>query len=712
DLYNEPGDLSNEDEDSKVDLRDALTSKQATFLKYSLNGNLKLNGGFKVPNIGLQSEINQRIIFSSYRKHATNETFKEAFLGDITSFRFILNKNDVLALDEGEAVSMVLNGSLTFGVDFNWADAVTSSLTEISKLLKTADTIKMNLGASVRAKASVNISDNFNLSIQKAGDEFVVNLSRAGKNVLNASAGFSAGAQIQNPELIDEVIAKAFDKGEAAVMADADKLLNSLKQYGENQLTKSKLLTEVKNNADTLEKAAGMLGLDAKADDIKSDALKHLQAYKDKRDAIKSGISAVLNSKLELAGALTYSRTRTTDTVFGARLYASALEKYFGDIRFLNVDPLLQAHEKKESGVTLTEYKKVTQLIVSRGFAIGLNIAGWRVKLDVQKTNTLDTETVLDNSLVRFRVSDYSNERSATAMEGKNFQHLGNIQFNAKMPDLADSQSQASCDQFDYAFVLNYEEKHEKIKGKNEGQIRLRNMVDIANNFGILGDSDVEQVYEELWQKLKKQQTDFKVFLNVPYGQFENILTDLSQLDTPALATALSEALPYVKYDGRRTMAERRVAYGSYFQAYFNTNAGNITKQSIKQNMWEVLNQQYPTLATFENTFEDAGVNYGDMETKSVAYQLWDNNVSTDWDIFKERTLVPLRDNMTWHYKKVLLPESFRKASVVFPAQRELSMRFLARLILNLTAGKQITVEKGCSFTSGDEVIAYGEGVE
>ncbi|MFA0963430.1 hypothetical protein AB9P05_16620 [Roseivirga sp. BDSF3-8] len=709
-LYNEVSDLNHESKDSKLDLKTALEGGSGNYIRYSLDGKLKLSGAFKVPNVGLQANISQAITFNSYRIHKPDQEFHEAFAEDIKSFRIILSKEDVLALEDGEAVSMILNGSLSFKAEFNWTDAVTSSLTDISEILKTSDIIKLNLGANLSATASINITDNFILSIQKLDNKFVANLSRVKNNVTGLKAGFAAEAQIENPELIDEVISQAFDKGEAEVIENSNKLLDSLQKFADEKITQSKLLTEIKNNADLLQQAMELFGLDAEVDKIKEDGQKYLEEYKTKRDAVKKDISDILKAKLELSAELTYSRTKSQDTVFSATLTAAAMKKHFESLRFLNVDPLIQAFESSQSGVTLTEYKKVTKLIISRGFSIGLSIAGWKVKFDDDRIKELETEEVLQGNKVLFRVTDYSNERAVSAMEGNNFQHMGNIQFNAKMPGFVSDSGQATCDQFDYNLTLNYEEKTKDLK-KNEGKLRLRNMVDIAYTFGILEEDDVETAYNDLWSKLEKQPVDFKVFLNIPYGTFESIVNDLIFLDTNALAAAASECLPYVKYDGRRTMVERRAAYTTYFKEYFNTHAGNITKDSIKRDIGRMLEQKYPSLAEFESTFEDQGVNYGDMETKALAYQLWDNNISTDFTRFKTGTLAPLARDMKLNYSKVLMVNDFRRKSIDWAVQRELTQRFIARLLINLAGKKAFTLEKGCSFTSGDNTYAYGEKV-
>lgn len=210
------------------------------WLKYRLAGQLKLGLDATAGAVGLGLDLSKSVAFTDYRVHAPDELAKDALLADLGRLRFALDREDVLRLGDGEAVSFSTRGTLAGEITLTWADAFGVALGGIAKALDVAGTplaLTLDLGATVSAR--VTAEDDFVIVFSRSADRFRVALRKAKSRGAAIQAKIAAGLHFDDPKKVNALIEQLVDRhvADLAKVKEArEQVLKALEEAAEAKI--------------------------------------------------------------------------------------------------------------------------------------------------------------------------------------------------------------------------------------------------------------------------------------------------------------------------------------------------------------------------------------------------------------------------------------------------------------------------------------------
>ncbi len=182
-------------------------TKDHAWLKYSLESGLSGQVSGSSGSLGFAADGQKSVKLNAYRRHSLDQLFGEAAEDDFKNFRIILNKEHVASLDQGDALSLQVKGQLNASVTLSWSDVFASQLSFLTRALKTAQPIFVDIKAGLSFNAGVSIKDAFTLSFTRAEDGRIrVALKKAKSRQENAALTAGVTAQLRDPEHFESAV--------------------------------------------------------------------------------------------------------------------------------------------------------------------------------------------------------------------------------------------------------------------------------------------------------------------------------------------------------------------------------------------------------------------------------------------------------------------------------------------------------------------------
>jgi hypothetical protein len=673
-LFNDADDDNNDAVAAELEIEKEINNGFA-FVSYEVFGKVKggLKGDLDYLTLGL-SKVNE-VSHKSYLKHKNTITLAQAIAKDVVKFKVAFDWDSIANLEDYETVSLWSKGALDFDAEISLSDTFTPLLSGISKLLNASGGIGVKMDMSASLKVSINIADFFQTIIQRRDvngkKSYNVAIRKESKNTKQATAALGVTAAITNPEVMVDAINKIIDKGEKGVAAEVEKLKGK---------TWNKL--SAKEQA-LIETASIAIGLDPKktGEDL-------LKKYTEKRDAIVTKIKALVESELKFSVSYTYEHIEEKQALLKGVFVESALKSSFKNVLRLKAKEIYSFAKDNPKEVKVSDYLDLTKISIVRTTKVGFSISEFELSQMVKKTLEFEDQVLVDANnpnevqSVNFSSSKFTAEKFGVFKERENSMILSGSYHGAAKPDIYMSN-------LDYEFTLHWAESYKNLKDAN-----LRKIVDFAATWGIIAEEAFDDQLSAISEMLKgRKKVRVAAFLKMKEGVFDSVVDAIIDLSDYSFQQALAASVPYADYEGRQSPSSRKDLYYSFFNFYLKEKRGDdIDYEKVKEiivNHLETNNKK--KLARFEES--------GDNKYTPLNKLLEHNFMAFRFDKFK--TAIALLNDNKKDFKSIIKSAGFLRNLNSVRLQPEFNMRFLGRLML------QLSIEKGI-----DEVVERSLTIE
>jgi hypothetical protein len=251
----------------------------------------------------------------------------------------------------------------------------------------------------------------------------------------------------------------------------------------------------------------------------------------------------------------------------------------------------------------------------------------------------------------------------------------------------------------DYGFSLHWAESF-----RNPKDFHLRKIIDFAVTWGIIEEKSFDEqlsIVSGLLRTTRKVKAS--AYLKMKEGLFDSLIDPIVNLSDYAFQQALAASVPYANYDGRQTPSTRKQFYFSFFNLYLREKSGtHIDYGKVTEIIVDHLNKNEKLkLAQFEST--------GDNKYVRLENLLEHNFMAFRFNNFK--TAIALLNDQHKDFKSVIQSSAFLRNLNWIRLQPEFNMRFLGRLLLELSIDKGIheVVERSLvlEYNEGDKEIKH-----
>lgn len=571
-LFNDEDDA---DPDTFIAPNGDITFDPATeaYLKYVNAITAKANGSGSIANIGFNMDLSAngsaRSLF--YKKHANTDNVNAAFIADVTNYRTIFDREDVKALQVGDALAFTVNGSFSGNLKISWSDVLSSSLNLLTGILPSPVTLDLSLTPSFSASFDFSIQDDFRYFIKKESDTHCLVTFKKGKvKTTGISAGASIGVGLTNTdevksqlnELYNKLIQLVFRHTSDEIDAAIEKVKDDVAGVttGQQEIVDELLAYFNLNNV-----ADKITALTSKIQEIKS--------------FIPDRIAAIANANINFSLSYQYKRIKEETELLSIQIQTEKLteepggaQSYHGDLLRLNpsrlVNDIRQNLKAWNDGdiVKVNSYLNESTLTISKTFGIGLKLFNINI-LGQDNSEFKDViRQTIDNAGLQVSMERALGYKWALGNPGGSWQGS----FTADMEGFS-KQPIPTLDEFDYSMLINITNKQSKIK-----EDWLRDDIDTAVVWGMIRQEDFESVVAKY---LKAAEIQNKQVLTEHKLLFKPDVMKLlvatiaangwSSANLIYLAQGLGGAMEYrPEFELRRTAVVREQTYFPLWQDY------------------------------------------------------------------------------------------------------------------------------------------------
>ncbi|MBL6448508.1 hypothetical protein JMN32_19515 [Fulvivirga sp. 29W222] len=665
----------------------SLYTNQA-LLGYSLEGRVKANASAE--NLGkfeLGINAEQSFKAKSFRIHDCDTTVKDAFTGDVTSFKFIFKKDDVTSLKVNEAMAFEAAGKLSLNAGIKVTDVYSGTASMVSGLLNLSGQVDLKLDASASVDFKIEIEDDFSVVIiRQAEDKFKVCINKIIKRTKELKAKAGIEAALGDNDKLKDLVNKFFEGVD-----------EELFKYINEKIDTTGLKEE---DLEKVLKAASLLKLTdiSSVDDFR-------EQYEQKKEKVKEKLLEVITNKVAVGISYEYSNIKTNESVFSGVFSKNAMNQFHGDIVKLKVGDLIDAYQKDPSSYNLTSYlqRKTTEITSS----FGLNVAFGNFKLtsSIQREFKEVTEKkFLTDGGFAFKVDAYNRKSTRSYKHGKN-SDVYILNMDASMPVFVAKEEDLTVEKFDFAFGLSFDMKENKTSDKE-----LRDIVDWAVTWDIVPQEKSAEVINKIKTEVLNKgasEVTYHCFLKVPQGEFEELIPYFKPSLQTLIPGALAASMLQVDYADipdfrvRNNIELRRKHYTAFWANYLNSyalNQADVMLSLVKKDLSEYFDtQNFPELSLYESGLG----NYEAYNTSRTTEILNFNDVG----IMVNRLTGFYDDlskaiNTRVHYEKKIFTKSIKGIDKT-KFLKDFNLRFMGRLILDMNQqlADPIEIEKGFNIT-------------
>jgi len=336
------------------------------FLKYTNAVSAKANGQVSLQDIGfnlnLSASGNAKTLF--YKKHNNAENINQAFIADIAAFKTILRFEDIQNLEEGNALGLMVNGTLTASLEFSWSNIFSQGLSVVTKFLPTPVTIDINLTPSFAAAFNISVTDDFAYIVKKeANDQCLVSVNKKKSSTTSASAGASIGVAFANPDEAQSQLSEIYDKLCVSIFGhSATEITDAIEKFkqGTADLTQNDIINLLLDYFKSDKSPAGIQTL--------LDKLTTLQQN------FFSTIDKIAHASVTASFGYQYQRISENTEILSVSIATHDLAGFHGQLLRFNPSGLLDGLRNNKLPFTLHSYLNQKVLTISRSFGFGIKL--------------------------------------------------------------------------------------------------------------------------------------------------------------------------------------------------------------------------------------------------------------------------------------------------------------------------------------------------
>lgn len=657
-LFNDADDDNDDALAAALELDEAIEKGNA-FLSYHLKG--KVKGGLKGETnyAALHVEKVREVIHCSYLKHSCDELLGDAVTNDVKHFKLAIDRDDVLSLENYEALSIATTGVLDVNASLSVADTFTPMLSGIGSILGTTDTLGVTFSMSASFDVGIQIADDFEVVIQRRDKgnqkQYAVTIRRDSTRSRTMTAALGVDVSVTNPGVLMKVIDAIIDGGEKNVLARIERLEE---KAWDSLSTREKAFVE---------KASNSIGLDYEK--IKDNLF---EKYKAKRDEVTEKIAGYVEAGLKFSVAHTYEKTVEKQSLLKCVLKETAMKRCFEDVIRFQATKVYNDLKKTPGDAAVLEYADLTRISIARSFKIGVSVGDFELSQQVKRTVEFEDQLMYDGGnkeevqLVNFNTTSFTAEKLGIFKQRENSlsitgSYQGERRDVVRMADL------------DFGFSLQWSETFKTLKA-----YQLKEVVDFAVTWGILDEASSEEKLEELSEVFGgRKRVKVSAFLSLKEGAFDALINPLATLGEYAFCRALAASLPYADYDGRSVPSDRADLYYSFFVRYLKERSGSTIdydKEVSDVISQHLIKNERKSLAEFERN--------GDNRYETLASVLEHNFMPFQFKRFRI-AIEKLNDDRK-DFRSVLKSPEFTRNLHSFRLQPDFNMRFMGRLVWEL----------------------------
>ncbi len=365
-LFNDEND---KDEDNFLATKDTLVTfdtNNTAYLKYRGAITAKASGQVSLEDIGFNADfsVTGGAKHLYYSKHNNSESINDAFLFDISHFKTIFRFEDVENLEVGNALALLVNGTLNAGVSVSWSNIFSQSLGALTNQLKTPLTLDIKIGPQLTAAFNVSIKDDFFYFIKKIDkDNCLVSVRKAKSSVASGSIGASVAISFAQPDALQSQLNELYDKVLGSFTAHS---IDEIKQVIAD-------IQSALNNPSKkilIEKLLDLFGLQNTPEDLQLLTTK-LEAFEKE---IKSNLQKIALANISFSFKVEYSRIEENTELLSVSLATAVLKNYHKDLLRFRTGNLLRDMRSNNIVFILNSYLNEQKLVIEKSFGFGLKL--------------------------------------------------------------------------------------------------------------------------------------------------------------------------------------------------------------------------------------------------------------------------------------------------------------------------------------------------
>ena len=550
--------FNSEDDQDEVGVMGSLIPRDdnRAWLAYHTGVSGKSSGGLSRSGFGFEFSGSARPQLGSYRVHERHESAWEALKNDLKSPRFIVSRSHIEALKDGEAVYMLVPGTLELKLKLSWSHVLSDNIGFLSSLLDVGQALNIKVGASLAANFDVQVEDHFFVAFARAGERLKLSVRRSTQKALSGAFSPSIGVEFVDSEATEE-----------ALRSILDGLLDRSSKKVENLLDGATGGVLDSESMEMVDQLLRRLGVGAVVDKV--GALREKLAELKAR--VEEIITKVAQAKVKFAFNYEYSRMSEESTVLAASFPQTVLATHHGRLLRGKLDSFLEDASTPDSTIRIDEYIHKKKLAISHSYGFGLSIGSWTplTSRDLKKTQLdLKQQYVTASGSIREQVS-------WTEQRGYKAKWLGNewswmLTLQGTMNELSDGES-AKADELDYGASMLIQQELGTVS-----ESELARVIDLAIVWDIITMGSMRSQKERL-QELLHGADSVRATCELAFtgAAFRHVMDKLAepagsdgQLDR--VAKALSLAMPWSKHYAyvRQNPTLRRVYFAPLWRWY------------------------------------------------------------------------------------------------------------------------------------------------
>lgn len=190
-----------------VPVLDARSFGQKCWIKYALEGSVKVGARIDGGTVGLGLNSGSNLQLSTYMQHSPEEKLGTSVAADLQDLPQILSPTEVKNLAAGQAVAIELNGQFSFELTLKWSDLLAHTTKPLADLAQGSNALAISLSGGIDATFAMSLDSQFRIVF--AGiDETWLQLQVWRHDERAGHASISAGADVRfvDPEAAAKVL--------------------------------------------------------------------------------------------------------------------------------------------------------------------------------------------------------------------------------------------------------------------------------------------------------------------------------------------------------------------------------------------------------------------------------------------------------------------------------------------------------------------------
>jgi hypothetical protein len=534
--------------------------KSGAWLKYTTTAGIRssLKSG---PDMPLGLKANEAVEHFYYHKHRRNKLLLTAVSGDLADLKSAFSLQDILSLDESQAVGIAASGRLRMSIEFRWSDLLASGMTRLAGLLSSSGPVAIDLPGDASVEFELDIRDAFRLVFLRGPDQSIrvaVRKSKADSVKAALNAGFDV--KFARPSEIVRIL----DNAVSGLLGLSPDKFRSAVETLNDRISLERLSSPEK---DLLESLVEHLGLDDEFEKVPD----VLGALNDIEAKVTSTITEIARLRVAMSFAYDYSRMETDASIYEGDFKRSAMERLYPDLLAGRFQVLLADAKRHPGEIGTVRFLNEKSLVIRHSIGLSLGLGDWSVS---GKESTVYRFLTQENSGKALRHSLLGSRRYV----GKYFGPLEStfVEFRGDMPEFKPAGEVIGVQDFRFGLAVIYQDGKAWSRSS-----RLKSFLDTGLLCGIAPEGDLDGMVERVRSTFGKRKTLCKLTLRLDHSAVLGFCEWLAHSSAAELARAFAGAMDYQqKRPAVQMINGRRFLYSRFWQQALRSNWNDPYKAS------------------------------------------------------------------------------------------------------------------------------------